>query len=187
MDATTADDHRTDNALLCLAVAGDEAAFVELYRRRHGPLYRFALHMSGSAAVAEEVTQEVFMALIRKPGAFDPQRGPLAGFLYGVARNHVLRCLERERRFVGLEDNPAEAKVMGDLTRSETIGAVRQAVLSLPADYREVVVLCDLQELPYAEAAGVLGVPVGTVRSRLSRGRALLEDKLRARSERCLT
>src|SRR5258707_4668125 len=102
--------------------------------------------MSGSAAVAEEVTQEVFMALIRKPGAFDPLRGPLAGFLYGVARNHVLRCLERERRFVGLEDNPAEATIMGDLTRSETIGAVRQAGLRLPADYRGVAVHCDLQE-----------------------------------------
>jgi RNA polymerase sigma-70 factor (ECF subfamily) len=66
-----------------------------------------------------------------------------------------------------------------DLVRSENIERVRQAVLSLPADYREAVVLCELQEFSYEEAAHVLGCPVGTIRSRLHRARTMLADKLR--------
>ena len=180
-------DH-TDDSLLRLATGGREDAFVELYRRRQTQIYRFALHMCGSTAVAEEVTQEVFMSLLRNTNGFDAARGSLAGYLYGIARNHVLRVLERDRPYVAMEDDSMASTgetQLGDLTRSETIESVRQAVLSLPPNYREAVVLCDLQEISYAEAAGLLDVPVGTVRSRLSRGRAMLVDKLRV-SPRCI-
>ena len=182
----------SDGDLLRLMKAGNEDAFLTLYRRRQGGIYRFALHMSGDPDVAEEVTQEVFMALIRNPEQYEPERGSLAAFLYGVARNHVLRQIERDRRYAPLTEDSADdsegvwgASFVGvvdplaDLARAETIERVRQGVLALPPVYREVVVLCDLQEVDYAEAAKVLGCPVGTVRSRLHRGRTLLMQKLR--------
>jgi RNA polymerase sigma-70 factor (ECF subfamily) len=180
-------DH-TDDSLLRLSNEGQEEAFVELYRRRRLQIYKFAMHMSGSSALAEEVTQEVFLSLIRNPETFDPSRGSVAAYLYGIARNHMLRVLEKNRLYVAIEDETVPSNddtPLGDLTRSETIESVRQAVLSLPANYREAVVLCDLQEVSYADAAGLLAVPIGTVRSRLSRGRAMLVEKLRVSSTRC--
>jgi len=183
-----------DDGLLRLIAAGNQEAFLTLYRRHQGAIYRFALHMSGNPSVAEEVTQEVFMVLIRHPQQYDAGRGSLAAFLYGVARNHVLRGIEQDRRYLPpaeQEEGDGEPGVwdawsngiedpLADLVRAEAIERVRQGVLALPAAYREVVVLCDLQELDYAEAARVLGCPVGTVRSRLHRGRTLLMEKLRA-------
>jgi RNA polymerase sigma-70 factor (ECF subfamily) len=172
-------------------LAGDEDAFVTLYRRRQGGVYRFALQMCGSEPIAEDVTQEVFMVLMREAHRYDTSRGSVAAYLYGIARNHVLRHLHRDRNSVQIidetdEDGAALAALMvaqddplGDLTRSETIESVRQAVLGLPAHYREVVVLCELHEMSYAEAAEVLGCAVGTIRSRLHRARALLLDRLR--------
>ena len=183
---------QTDAELLRLTMAGDDQAFTALYRRHQGQVYRFALLMSGSVAIAEDVTQEVFLVLIREAQRYDPARGELSAFLYGVARNHVLRRIERDRSFVPLiEDSDASEAVpltqlidrddpLGNFTRNEVIRLVRQAVVALPARYREAVVLCDFQELTYAEAARVLGCPVGTVSSRLHRGHALLIEKLRA-------
>jgi RNA polymerase sigma-70 factor (ECF subfamily) len=177
-------------------LAGDEDAFVALYRRRQGGVYRFALQMSGSAAVAEDVTQEVFMVLMREGQNFDSSRGSLAAYLYGVTRNLVLRVFDRERALVRLSDEEGEGEAaphrslvahddpLGDLTRGETIERVRQAVLALPAHYREAVVLCDLHEMSYAEAADALSCAVGTVRSRLHRARAMLVEKLRGREGR---
>ena len=190
---TTTSTTPSDADLLRLMLAGDEEAFVTLYRRRQGGVYRFALNMCGSTAIAEDVTQEVFMVLMRDAKNYDPERGSLAAYLYGIARNHVLRSLERERAFVQMGDDSAEGgalleeqqgllapqDILGDLTRNETVERVRQAVLALPAHYREVVVLCELHEMSYAEAAAVLGCAIGTVRSRLHRGRAVLVEKLR--------
>ena len=179
--------------LLRLSLEGDESAFATLYRRRQASLYRFALQMCGSESVAEDVTQEVFMALLREAHRFDPARGALASFLYGVARNQVLRRLEKERAFVALGDEPDERSdaarlttgedPLAELARGERVETVRQAVLALPLHYREVVVLCELQELSYAEAANVLGCAVGTVRSRLHRARVLLCERLRVFDE----
>ncbi|HYP14014.1 MAG TPA: RNA polymerase sigma factor [Bryobacteraceae bacterium] len=178
----------SEEDLLRRSALGDEEAFLALYRRRQAGVYRFAMHMSGSASIAEEVTQEVFMAVFQEGSRFDPDRGSAAAFLYGIARNQVLRCLERNKRYVGLETedgNPAEPRADSEdpsleLARVQAIEAVRQAVLTLPAPYREAVVLCDLEEVSYADAAVAMKVPVGTVRSRLSRGRSLLEEKLRS-------
>jgi RNA polymerase sigma-70 factor (ECF subfamily) len=182
----------SDDDLLLRVRAGDEEAFTTLYRRRQAAVYRFALQMSGSPSVAEEVTQEVFLVLIRHPGQFDPAKGSLASFLFGVARNRVLRCLERERWYVPMaEDSLENDSSLGQgctptsledpldgLTQRETIERVRQAVQALPLNYREVVILCDLQELSYKETAQALGCVIGTVRSRLHRARALLVEKL---------
>jgi len=180
----------TDDELLDRIRSGDEPAFVSLYRRRQGAIYRFALHMSGSAAAAEDVTQEVFLALIREGCGYDPCRGTLAGYLFGIARKLVLRFLARGRSDVALEADPDDAAVpelavlddpLVDLTRRESVDALWRAVLALPRRYREVVVLCDLEELDYSDAAVALGCPVGTVRSRLHRARALLLEKLQFR------
>src|SRR3954470_12931312 len=184
---------QTDAELLKLMLCGDEDAFTALYRRRQGGVYRFALQMSGSEALAEDVVQEVFMVLMRDGGNFDPARGSLSAYLYGIARNHVLRAFERERSFVPLDadegdsgEAPHENLIahfdpLGDLTRGEMVEKLRQAVLALPAHYREALVLCELHELSYADAAGTLNCAVGTVRSRLHRARAMLAEKMRGR------
>lgn len=182
-----------DSELLRSMLAGDEEALALLYRRRQGSIYRFALQMSGSKTVAEDVTQEVFLFLMREGHVFDPARGSVSAFLMGVARNHVLRRLRVDQVLAPLGDD-ADDDVplmhasndlcpLEDLTRAETIESVRKAVLSLPSKYREVVVLCELQEISYGETAEILGCAIGTVRSRLHRARALLLAKLRPATE----
>lgn len=183
----------TDAELLQSMLAGDEEAMTALYRRRQGGVYRFAFQMCGSRALAEDVTQEVFIVLIRDGQTFDPARGALKTFLAGVARNILLQRLRRERFYAPLEDTGEEpANLMGlrstegpleDISRTEAIASLKNAVLALPTRYREVVVLCDLQEMSYVEAAEILDCAVGTVRSRLHRGRALLIEKLRPARE----
>jgi RNA polymerase sigma-70 factor (ECF subfamily) len=176
-----------DEQLLRMMQAGDEGAFTTLYRRRQGGIYRFVLEISGSAALAEDVTQEVFMALIQDNRGYDPSRGSLSAYLLGIARHQALRILKRDRTYVSIEDGSRESGEHGPLSREdphsamsrrETIHSVQQAILSLPAHYREAVVLCDLNEMSYEDSASVLGCSVGTVRSRLHRGRALLIQKL---------
>jgi len=180
----------SDEELLQSALHHDEAAFTALYRRRQGAVYRFALHLSGDAAVSEDVTQEVFMALLESGARFDPARGALLSFLYGIARNLLRRRMEKKRpegADLLAQDLAADDDVLDDLTRRETIEAVRGAVLSLPEAYREVVVLCDLENASYEDAAAALQCPVGTVRSRLSRGRAMLTQKLAVKAVRSIS
>lgn len=181
-----------DTELLRSMLAGSEEALAQLYHRRQGGVYRFALQMSGSKTIAEDVTQEVFLFLMRDGHVFDPNRGSVSAFLFGVARNHVLRRLRVEHLLAPLGDDSeddvplhatADLCPLEDLTRAETIESVRKAVLSLPSKYREVVVLCELQDISYGETAEILGCAIGTVRSRLHRARALLLTKLRPANE----
>lgn len=178
-----------DDVLLKRSAKGDEEAFTQLYRRHQAQIYRFALRMTGHAWAAEEIVQDVFMTLVREPKKFDPSRGPLAAFLYGVARNRVMKHLERLPRELPLEIrsddgesnelNAADQRTPAHWAEiRERRERVRSAVLSLPAEFRETVVLCELEEMSYEEAARVLDCPLGTVRSRLHRGRALLLAKL---------
>jgi len=177
----------TDEQLLSQALAGDEAAFTALYRRRQGPVFRFAMHMSGSTQIAEEVTQDVFIFLLQRGSEFDPARGALGAYLFGVARNYVRRALERKYSEnmlnTPVEDEAAALMVEHDpgesIARRQTSTAVWKAVLSLPEHYREVVVLCDLHELSYAAAAEAVGCAIGTIRSRLHRAHDMLSKKLR--------
>ena len=186
---------RTDSELVRTMLSGDQEAFAELYSRRERDVYRFALHMTGAPDVAEDVTQEVFMVLMRAGNGYDETRGSVNAFLLGIARNYVLRRLKQERSFVMMGDSNSEevsastaatsaSSQLDALARNEEIRSMQKAVLSLPAHYREVLVLCELQNLTYAEAAGVLGCAIGTVRSRLHRARTILIEKLRpARDE----
>lgn len=164
----------------------DADRFTKLYRQHSLKIFRFALHMSGSATLAEEVAQETFLMLIRQPERFDPSRGEMEAFLFGVARNLVRRHLDAGRKLECIEDGgeylfASGEDILGDLTRRENIQAVKDAILALPPKYREAVVLCDLQEMSYERAAEVMQCAVGTVRSRLHRARNLLLVKLQAR------
>lgn len=171
--------------LLRRSAEGDEEAFVALYRRFQGGIYRFAWRMSGSREAAEDVTQETFLVVVRGPNRYDESRGSFGAYLYGIARNLLIKRAGRERPFVTLGDGQealrSSVDPTEDLDRRQSAEAVRQAVLTLPEHYREVVVLAELQGLPYEDVAVALGCPVGTVRSRLHRARALLAQRLRGR------
>jgi RNA polymerase sigma-70 factor (ECF subfamily) len=180
----------SDVNLLRSMVAGDREAFAMLYRRYRDVVFRFALQMSGSDIIAQDVTQDVFLALMGQAGRYDRAQGLVSTYLYGMARHMTRRRLRRERRFVRLDsETPAESEssdtietesALDDIVRQEEIEQVRRAVVALPSRYREVIVLCDLHDHSYAEAAAIIGCAVGTVRSRLNRGRILLHDKLEA-------
>jgi RNA polymerase sigma-70 factor (ECF subfamily) len=175
-----------DAALIERALGGEREGFEAIYRRYHAIVYRFARSMTGSAAVAEDVTQEVFVALIRDLARFDPERARLSTYLYGMTRNVTRARLRRERLFVALDDVSAEGwepvsseDPSAELDRSDDLIRLRKAIVTLPSRYREVVILCALHGLSYADTAQVIGVPVSTVRSRLHRARTLLVDRLR--------
>ena len=181
--------HETDDALLKRSAKGDERAFTELYRRHQAPLYRFAVRMTGSTWAAEEIVQDVFMMLVREPKKYDVDRGTLGAFLYGVARNRIMKHLERAPRDFSLDEKgDAGHEIHPQLHEQMTPARwaelrerreqVRSAVMELPPEFREAVVLCELEEMSYDEAAHTLDCPVGTIRSRLHRGRALLLAKL---------
>ena len=181
----------SESDLLQMAKEGDEEAFTLLYHRFQGPVYRYALQMSGSAELAEEVTQEVFMAVIKGKTRFNPGAGTLGGYLVGIARNHLLRGREKNAIWVSIDQEDDEARVnhrdplvssqdfLADLTNAQAIEFLQKGILGLPVHYREVVILCDLEELSYAEAAAAIGCAVGTVRSRLHRAHAMLVKRLR--------
>lgn len=182
-------DNAPDETLLAQVAAGNPEAMSVLFRRRQQNVYRFALHLTGSPAVADDVTQDVFITVIRDAARFEPGRATVAAWLCGIARNFVRRRLASEPETGPLDGDDdtlpfVSPDPLGDLTQAEEIEALRRAVLNLPLPYREAVVLCDLQEMPYAEVASALGCAVGTVRSRLHRGRALLTEKMHAARKR---
>lgn len=174
-----------DVDLLRRAAAGDRDSFGIVFQRYQHVVYRFARAMTGSDEVAEDVTQEVFVVLIRQLGRYQPERAALGTYLYGVARNVSRDRLRRDRRFLSLpatgvsthgqtrRDDPFE------LMANAEIGAqIRRALAQLPLKYREVVILCDLHELAYAESAAILRTSTSTVRARLHRARQLLKERL---------
>jgi RNA polymerase sigma-70 factor (ECF subfamily) len=179
-----------DGELFKLALAGEESAFVSLYRRWQGNIYRFSLRISGSASAAEDITQEVFLSLMDSTSRFNPTLGSFSSYVYGIARNHLLRRMSRERIFAPIAENSEEenqvshedlsrpSDPLSDIAQQEMKESLHRAIATLPLRYREVVVLCELEELKYGEAARVIGCPEGTIRSRLHRARTLLLHKL---------
>ncbi|MFN0105111.1 MAG: RNA polymerase sigma factor [Bryobacteraceae bacterium] len=175
---------QSDEVLLSAVARGEELAFLVVYRRRQAAIYRYALHLGGDDDVAAETVQETFLALLRDARRLDAARGTVLAWLFAVARNQVLRQMRARRRHLSLEeddlDEPvASGCVLADLEQEQVSSRLRELMAALPAVYREVLVLCDMQELSYQEVADITGIPIGTVRSRLHRGRALLADKLR--------
>ena len=174
-----------DLALLREMRAGGESAFGIFYERHQGQIFRFVLHMTGNEATAEEVTQEVFLLLINRPKAYDPTKGSLLAYLFGAARNLARRATGdgsgEVRLHVAEELDSAQVSdegVLEILTTSEALDFLRKALLGLPEAYREVVVLCDLEEMSYEQAARVAECSAGTVASRLHRAHNMLRTKL---------
>ena len=145
--------------------------------------------MTGDAAKAAEVTQDVFVWLLHHAGKFDPERGQLGAYLAGVTRKFLLRRRGEEQRWAPLDESLLAAQRASDSEDTTDTDALRGAILALPGKYREVVVRCDLEEKSYEEAARLIGCAVGTVRSRLHRARGLLARKLEKqvvrRTEKC--
>ena len=170
---------RVDVRLLAEIVAGVEQSFVELYRRRHNDVYRFVFAMAKSRSFAQDVTQEVFLNVLENAARFDSAKGTVRAWLFGCARHVTLDRLRLERRWT--DDMPADVGTLDSderLLADQRVERLHAAIARLPVEYREALVLFELQELTYAETATVLDCPIGTVRSRLHRGRVLLAAML---------
>ena len=185
---TRLDGELSDDELHRAALRGNGEAMAVLYRRHGGLVYRFTLQMCRNDEMAEEITQEVFLALLTRMDRFDSGRGTLSTWLCGIARRQLWKCLERSgaaNRFDSDEESATEVICPSDgpaelLLRREAVEAVRAGLEQLPLLLREALILCAFEEMSYEEAAQILAVPVGTVRSRLHRAKAQLAGLLRA-------
>ena len=184
----------SDADLLRRVGSGDPAALRPLYQRHGGPVYRFALLWSGSPATAADITQDVFVHLLTHAADFDPARGRLAAYLCGIARNFARRLQSLPPYDPLPDDDAAEPPAAPEtdaplerLLRDRELERLRGAIARLPPPYREALILVELQECSYAEAAEQCGCALGTIRSRLSRARALLSEMLGGQSENLST
>jgi RNA polymerase sigma-70 factor, ECF subfamily len=171
--------------LLRQAAQGDEPAFLLLYERHRTPVFRFACRMLGASAPAEDVTQECFLSVLRRPDAFEPGRASLRTYLCAIARHLALKQLRRWGQETTTDDPPEEppagdgdADPLQRVIDEEVAEAVRRAVAALPPLQREVVVLFEYEGLSLAETAVVCGIDVGSVKSRLHRARERLRRGL---------
>ncbi len=178
-----------DRELIRQLGKGNKEAFAECYKRFQSPIFRFVWHMTSDPATAEEVTQEVFVRLIANPKRYDPVKGSLAAYLFGIARHATRQRTQHCRTDISLEEeyllNAAESglvsdfDLLSDVDHREQLDCLHKVILALPEPYREVVVLCDLEELSYPDAGALLGCPPGTVASRLHRAHTMLRVRLK--------
>jgi RNA polymerase sigma-70 factor, ECF subfamily len=173
-----------DGDLVGRAVAGDKEAFGAIFERYQHLVYRFARAMTGSPDTAEDVTQEVFVVLIRELHRYRPERAMLSTYLSGIARNVSRDRLRRDRRLLSFLTRAATltgvqpGDPFANVATAEIGAEVRRALARVALKYREVVILCDLHGLSYAEVGTVLGITTASVRARLHRGRHLLRQRL---------
>ena len=167
----------TDELLLKQAGDGDQAAFLELYDRYREPIFRFAYRLLGSVEIAEDVTHDCFLSLIRKPENYRPERASLKTYLYAAARNLALKHFRNQGRETGMEEvseEPREAPSRGPLRRlldEELATQVREAIFSLPPLQREALILFEYEGLSLNEVAEIAGTDAGAVKARLYRAR----------------
>ncbi|MDN3919031.1 RNA polymerase sigma factor [Roseateles violae] len=170
--------------LLARLRRGDADALEPLYRRESGPVYRYALALSGNAAWAGDAMQDAFVALAARPEGFDPLRGSLGAYLAGMARHSLLARWREARQQLAEapdEDEAGRADAGGGaespealLVRAQDQAELWRAIQALPWPFREALVLVDLQERAYMEAARIAGVEINTLRTRLHRARQRL-------------
>lgn len=177
--------------LACRAAAGDRQALEALYRSEAGPVYRYVLALCGNPGWAADATQEAFVNFAQQTTAYDPARSAPGAYLAGMARHALLATLRRQQREEPLADSaddalPGSADQVAApdqlLVQAQGTAALWAALRRLPWVFREAIVLVDLQERPYAEAAAVAGVEINTLRTRLHRGRLRLTALLGERS-----
>jgi len=177
---------KTDSECMAQLATGDASALRELYQRHGRALLRFSSAMCRSRQAAEDMVHDTFVALLNEPASFDPSLGTVFGYLCGILRHRVSRHFRQQKRWVALDTDDDSSPVQAsdgrsatdEIARSEATAAFRRAMLELPVQHREIIALCDLEELPYTTVAGILACPIGTVRSRLHRARALLSIRL---------
>jgi RNA polymerase sigma-70 factor (ECF subfamily) len=177
----------TDDALVERCLAGDDRAWTVLLRRHARQVFALAYRSTGRSAEAEDVTQDIFVKVSRSLDRYD-RSCAFKPWLLQVARNHLIdhhRSSRREREtHVELDALPIEPGSFAptqhaDLVRRERAQRVAAALAQLPPKLREAVVLRDVEDLDYDEIAAVTGIPLGTVKSRINRGRLQLADILR--------
>ena len=179
-DVSMAAEDAADERWIAALLRGDDDAFVALYRRRRDDVYRFTFAMTRSRSFAQDATQEVFLRVLEHAARYDARKGVVRAWLLGLARHVVIDRLRAERRFsVEAEEESAPCENEQSVLMQQRLARLHYAIARLPLEYREALVLCELHELSYAECAAALECPVGTVRSRLHRGRALLTAMLR--------
>ncbi len=171
-----------DSQLVQQCLQGDGSAWEELVRRHSRRVYNLCYRFTGNGSTAEDLTQEVFLRIYRTIGSYRSAYGGFATWMTSVTRNLLIdhyRRTKRDRLTDSLEDampvvenkessarRPDEQALLGELSAQVQSGLGR-----LSPDLREAVILRDLQGLEYAEIQRVLGVPEGTVKSRINRGR----------------
>jgi RNA polymerase sigma-70 factor (ECF subfamily) len=175
----------TDERLLQQAGEGDQAAFLELYDRYREPIFRFAYRLLGSVEIAEDVTHDCFLSLIRKRENFRPERASLKTYLYAAARNLALKHFRNQGREAGMDEvthEPQDSPRRGPLRRlldEELATHVKEAVFSLPPLQREALILFEYEGLSLSEVAEIAGTDVGSIKARLYRAREGLRRFLR--------
>ena len=177
---------RDETPELRLALAGDEAAFTALYRRHRAAVYRFVWLLTGSTAQAADITQDVFIELLSGSIRYDAARGSLAAYLCGVARFRAYRTINTRMQSVDDVDTLTVADEVSDapalpgdrLERRRSLDRLYDAIRQLPPIFRDVLILVELQEMSYADVASVVGIELGTVRSRLARAKSKLTGLL---------
>jgi RNA polymerase sigma-70 factor (ECF subfamily) len=171
-----------DPELVKRCIAGDDFAWEQLLREHNRRIYNLCYRFTGRGSDAEDLTQEIFIKIFQVLRTFDPAQGSFSTWLNRVARNHLVdhyRRTRHDRETSSLDDesgtlethaSPGETP-MAQVESRERRERLQAALDQLSPDMREAVILRDLQDLDYAEIAAVLGVPEGTVKSRINRGR----------------
>jgi len=177
-------DRTTDELLLEQAGAGDSAAFLQIYERHRDPVFRFAYRLSGSVELAEDITHDSFLGLLKKPENFIPSRASLRTYLFAAVRNLWLKQLRKFGRESALDDLADDQFIavskepLRTLMDNELSLKVKEAVSSLPPLQRETLVLFEYEGLQLGEIASLVGTDIGAVKARLYRARQRLRNTL---------
>jgi RNA polymerase sigma-70 factor, ECF subfamily len=175
--------HIEETDLMGRLAAGDRQALDLIYRAEAGEVYRFALGMCGNAAWAADAVQDAFVQIAEKPQGYDRGQGPLRAYLCGIARYKLLARWRESSGVDAIDDefdipHPHSHSPDAELARSQDTQALWNAISRLPWVFREAVVLVDIQERTYTEAAQIAGVEINTLRTRLHRARKRLAQAL---------
>ena len=177
-------DRTIDELLLEQAGAGDSAAFLEIYERHRDAVFRFAYRLSGSVELAEDITHDSFLGLLKKPENFIPGRASLRTYLFAAVRNLWLKQLRKFGRESALDDLAEDQFIavsrepLRRLMDNELSLKVKEAVSSLPPLQRETLILFEYEGLALGEIASLVGTDIGAVKARLYRARQRLRNTL---------
>lgn len=177
---------KEDQEAVARARRGDEAAYAELLERYRDRVFSFLLRVVGEAGAAEDLAQDAFLKAFSSLDRYDPQR-PFLSWVFKIAHNRAFDHLRARRVDLALDEPGGALEVPDDAASPEDAAAaafdrelVEKALAAMPAGYREVLLLRHQEELEYSQIAEITGLPEGTVKIKLFRGRAMLKGKLEA-------